>query len=253
MKTQKQAVDYALSMIGKGYDFDGSWGWQCFDTANYYWYYLFGHGLKGDGAIDIPTKNNFKGEATVYKNTPNFLAKPGDVVVFNANYGEGYGHVAIVVSANLNTITVVEQNWNGGGRYMTEVTTKRTHAYDFPMWFIRPKFAKGKSKPSKPVKETKSNGWSKNKHNTYYKKEKATFYNGNEPIQTRIDSPKMKAPKGYKFQPNGYTPYDEVCLSDKHVWIGYNWQGKRYYLPIRKWDGVAPPKHSLGALWGVIK
>ena len=41
-------------------------------------------------------------------------------------------------------------------------------------------------------------------------------------------------------------------LQDKHVWIGYDWKGKRYYLPIRKWDGTPPPSHSVGSLWGTI-
>ena len=47
--TQNEAVKYALSMVGKGYDYDNAYGWQCFDTANYYWHQLFGHGLKGAG------------------------------------------------------------------------------------------------------------------------------------------------------------------------------------------------------------
>src|SRR5699024_3483128 len=136
-----------------GYDYDNAYGWQCFDTANYYWHQLFGHGLKGAGAADIPTHNNFKGEATVYENTKSFLAKPGDLVVFNRNYGGGYGHVSIVVGATLDQLDVVEQNWLGGGLNKTEVTTRRKHNYDFPMWFIRPNF-KAEPKKTTPKKET---------------------------------------------------------------------------------------------------
>ncbi|HAR6122236.1 TPA: hypothetical protein I1677_001922, partial [Staphylococcus pseudintermedius] len=40
---------------------------------------------------------------------------------------------------------------------------------------------------------------------------------------------------------------------DGHVWIGYDWQGQRYYLPIRTWNGIAPPNQGLGDLWGTIK
>ena len=140
-------------MVGKGYDYDNAYGWQCFDTANYYWHQLFGHGLKGNGAADIPTHNDFKGEATVYENTKSFLAKPGDLVIFNRNYGGGYGHVSIVVGATLNQLDVVEQNWLGGGLNKTEVTTRRKHNYDFPMWFIRPNF-KAEPKKTTPKKET---------------------------------------------------------------------------------------------------
>ena len=468
--TQKEAVKYALSMVGKGYDYDNAYGWQCFDTANYYWHQLFGHGLKGAGAADIPTHNNFKGEATVYENTKSFLAKPGDLVVFNRNYGGGYGHVSIVVGATLDQLDVVEQNWLGGGLNKTEVTTRRKHNYDFPMWFIRPNF-KAEPKKTTPKKETakkpakkpatskkkgktlkynrdevkgyslpkrgykpkfvvihndasslsamqyhdslvnaplsrlengiahsyisgntvwqalpegrtawhtanqfgNTNGygievcqsmsasdkdflaseqsafqeaarmlkkwglpvnrntvrlhnefsptqcphrsmklhagytstqrapqsvvnktkdyfisqikayyqgeipkgstvstsnktssntsknvssgkWQKNQYGTWWKKESATFTCGGAEILARIDAPSLQAAEGYWFQPGGYTPYDEVCLRDGYCWIGYNWQGKRYYLPIRTWNGTPPPNHrsGLGPKWGSI-
>ena len=70
-RTKAQALKYAKSLEGKGLDFDNYAGWQCFDVVNYYWNYLFGHGLKGEGAKDIPTWNNFDGEATVIKNVRN--------------------------------------------------------------------------------------------------------------------------------------------------------------------------------------
>ena len=462
--TQKEAVKYALSMVGKGYDYDNAYGWQCFDTANYYWHQLFGHGLKGNGAADIPTHNNFKGEATVHENTKSFLAKPGDLVVFNRNYGGGYGHVSIVVGATLNQLDVVEQNWLGGGLNKTEVTARRKHNYDFPMWFIRPNFKaepkkttpkketakkptskpatskkKGKTlkynrdeikgynmakrgykpkgvvihndagnatamqyrqsllnaplsrlelgiahsyisgnevwqalpegkvawhtanqngntnyygievcqsmgatdkqfleneqsafqeaarmlkkwglpvdrstvklhnefsatqcphrsmqlhagytstqrapqnvvnktkdyfisqikayyqgtipkastvapvKPSKPANQ-KNSGWQKNVHGTWWLKKSGTFTCGGAPILTRINSPSLEVAEGYWFQPGGYTPFDEYCVRDGHVWIGYNWQGVRYYLPIRTASGT-PPNHNVGPLWGVI-
>lgn len=77
--TKKEAVAYVKSQEGKGWDFDNFAGYQCFDSVNYYWYQLFGHGLKGAGAADIPNMNNFKGEATVYNNTPSFKAEEGDI------------------------------------------------------------------------------------------------------------------------------------------------------------------------------
>ena len=462
--TQKEAVKYALGMVGKGYDYDNAYGWQCFDTANYYWHQLFGHGLKGNGAADIPTHNNFKGEATVHENTKSFLAKPGDLVVFNRNYGGGYGHVSIVVGATLQQLDVVEQNWLGGGLNKTEVTARRKHNYDFPMWFIRPNFKaepkkttpkketakkptskpatskkKGKTlkynrdeikgynmakrgykpkgvvihndagnatamqyrqsllnaplsrlelgiahsyisgnevwqalpegkvawhtanqngntnyygievcqsmgatdkqfleneqsafqeaarmlkkwglpvdrstvklhnefsatqcphrsmqlhagytstqrapqnvvnktkdyfisqikayyqgtipkastvapvKPSKPANQ-KNSGWQKNVHGTWWLKKAGNFTCGGAPILTRINSPSLEVAEGYWFQPGGYTPFDEYCVRDGHVWIGYNWQGVRYYLPIRTASGT-PPNHNVGPLWGVI-
>ena len=76
----------------------------------------------------------FTGEA-VYENTLSFLAKPGDVVIFNRNYGEGYGHVGIVISATYNSITILEQNWLV---VLTDTTRSnyKTHTWlRLPMWF----------------------------------------------------------------------------------------------------------------------
>ncbi|MCU7557244.1 CHAP domain-containing protein [Macrococcus capreoli] len=141
--TKSEAVKYARSLIGNGYDFDGYFGWQCFDLVSMYWFRLFQAALDGEGAINIPFSNNFDGKAIVYKNTPEFLAEAGDIVVWGKGFGvdkdgKSWGHTAVVLSANLNMIVVVEQNWEGGGRTLTEKATKRSHPYETEMWFIRP-------------------------------------------------------------------------------------------------------------------
>ncbi|EHJ08453.1 N-acetylmuramoyl-L-alanine amidase [Staphylococcus simiae] len=163
IRTYQQAISYLKSLEGKAWNPDNAYGYQCFDTVNQYWLYLFGHMLKGIGAADIPTWNNFTNEATVYENTLSFQALPGDVVIFNRNYGQGYGHTGIVLSATLNSITILEQNWLGGAYWTPpEVTTRRTHGYDFPMWFIRPFYAKATTvnklvSKATPVKKAKTN------------------------------------------------------------------------------------------------
>lgn len=473
--TKKEAITYINSLEGKGWDFDNAYGWQCFDLANFYWYKLFGHGLKGAGAADIPNVNNFKGEADVYNNTPEFKAQAGDVVVFNRNYGGGYGHVAIVTNGNQDgnymKFVSLDQNWYGGGLAKTEVAQRIVHNYDFPQIFIRPKFksennakksnqsattstAKKKTTAKKkaqkltiskktinynmanrgynpkgivihndagsssgkqyenslanagynrfvngiahaytsegyvweaipdgkiawhtgdgttkgtgnhdfygeevtqsmsasdaqflkneqavfqhaasklkkwklpanrntvrlhmeyvptacphrsmelhtgwdPVKQGRPNqatinklkdyfikqiraymdgkvptatvvkgtsassntkstvagAWKKNSYGTYYMSESARFTCGSSPIAVRTVGPFRSCPLTYWFQPGGYCDYDEVMLQDGLVWIGYDWKGVRYYLPIRTWNGVAPPNHSVGPLWGTI-
>ena len=473
--TKKEAVKYLYSLEGKGWDYDLAFGWQCFDLANKYWHQLFGHGLKGAGAADIPNVNDFKGEATVYNNTTSFKAEEGDVVVFNRNYGGGYGHVAIVTKGNYDgkymKFQSLDQNWFGGGSAKTEVAQRIVHNYDFPMWFIRPHY---KSESAKPVsaqsatktdtkkkttakkkmkklsyirdevkgyrlpnrgykptsitlhndagsvgataeayhrglvnaplsrleagvahsyisgntvyqalpesriawhtanqngnknsygieicqsigasdkvflaneqasfqeaarllnkwglkanrntirlhmefsqtscphrsmklhtgfdpvtqgvpsqatqlklkdyfikqirayqagkvptatvsnktssasntKSTVAGAWKRNSYGTWYMSEKAVFTNGNSPIAVRTVGPFRSCPYAYDFQPGGYTPpYKEVMLQDGHVWISYDWNGKTYYLPIREWNGVAPPNHGVGPLWGTI-
>ena len=472
--TKKEAIKYLYSLEGKGWDYDLAFGWQCFDLANKYWHQLFGHGLKGEGAADIPNVNNFKGEATVYNNTPSFKAEEGDVVVFNRNYGGGYGHVAIVTKGNYDgkymKFQSLDQNWFGGGSAKTEVAQRIVHNYDFPMWFIRPHYKSESSKkvsaqsatktatkkkttakkkmkklsyirdevkgyrlpnrgykptsitlhndagsvgataeayhrglvnaplsrleagvahsyisgntvyqalpesriawhtanqngnknsygieicqsigasdkvflaneqaafqeaarllnkwglkanrntvrlhmefsqtscphrsmklhsgfdpvtqgvPSQATqlklkdyfikqirayqagkvptatvsknsssasntKSTVAGAWKRNSYGTWYMSEKARFTNGNQPIMVRTTGPFRSCPYAYDFQPGGWCDYDEVMLQDGHVWVGYDWQGQRYYLPIRTWNGVAPPNHGVGDLWGSI-
>ncbi len=467
--------------IGTQPNIDGWYGSQCFDEANQGWLRLFNERLKGQGAKDIPFVNDFKGKAVVHQNTPEFIAESGDLVVWGSNYGAGYGHVAWVVEADLNQITVVEANWLGGGwtdgieqpGSGWEKVTKRTHTYDFPMWFIRPiykqegakKTVSGVTKNNRLAQTTKpkakkqapkltyytehvkgyklpqrgykpkfivihndagsasatakayrnglvnasydrlaagiahsyvsgtdvwqaldesqvgwhtanqvgnkdgygievcqsmgadnatflkneqatfqecarllkkwglpanrntirlhnefvstscphrsallhtgfdpvskgampktkqlelkdyfikqirafmngdipvatvsnkssassntvkpiAGAWKRNSYGTYYMAEKARFINGNQPITVRLQGPFTTCPIGYQFQPGGYCDYDEVMLQDGHVWIGYNWQGQRYFLPIRTWNGVTPPNHGVGYLWGQIK
>ena len=471
--TQKEAIKYLYTLEGKGWDYDLAFGWQCFDLANKYWHQLFGHGLKGAGAADIPNVNNFKDEATVYNNTPSFKAEEGDVVVFNRNYGGGYGHVAIVTKGNYDgkymKFQSLDQNWFGGGSAKTEVAQRIVHNYDFPMWFIRPHYksesakkvsaqsatkttTKKKTKAKKKMKKltyirdevkgyrlpnrgykptsitlhndagsvgataeayhrglvnaplsrleggvahsyisgntvyqalpesriawhtanqngnknsygieicqsigasdkvflaneqasfqeaarllnkwglkanrntirlhmefsqtscphrsmklhtgfdpvtqgvpsqaiklklkdyfikqirayqagkvptatvsnktssasntksTVAGAWKRNSYGTWYMSEKARFTNGSQPIMVRTVGPFRSCPYAYDFQPGGWCDYDEVMLQDGHVWIGYDWKGRRYYLPIRTASG-APPNHSVGPLWGKI-
>ena len=112
--------------------------------------------------------------------------------------------------------------------------------------------AKGTSSASN-TKSTVAGAWKRNSYGTWYMSDKAVFTNGNSPIAVRTVGPFRSCPYAYDFQPGGYTPtYKEVMLQDGHVWISYDWQGKTYYLPIRTWNGVAPPNHGVGPLWGTI-
>lgn len=43
-------------------------------------------------------------------NTPINYPHAGDVISWNASFGDGHGHVAVVVAANVNELVVFEQN-----------------------------------------------------------------------------------------------------------------------------------------------
>ena len=109
-----------------------------------------------------------------------------------------------------------------------------------------------KSSASSNTKSTVAGAWKRNNYGTWYMSEKARFTNGNQPIVARTTGPFRSCPVAYNFQPGGWCDYDEVMLQDSLVWIGYTWKNKRYYLPIRNWDGTPPPRHSVGKLWGTI-
>lgn len=151
MRTQNEAIKWLNNSIGKQYDFDGAYGYQCYDYANAYFNYMTGLRLSGMYAKNIHTDNAsvLNNIATVHENTPNFLPLPGDIVIFNGRYGGGCGHVAVVTQATLNSFEVIEQNWQGGGyvngRPGWETATRRWHQYDNPMWFIRLNYAGQKS------------------------------------------------------------------------------------------------------------
>ncbi|HHO1182440.1 TPA: CHAP domain-containing protein, partial [Staphylococcus aureus] len=140
--SNSSTLNYLKTLENRGWDFDGSYGWQCFDLVNVYWNHLYGHGLKGYGAKDIPYANNFNSEAKIYHNTPTFKAEPGDLVVFSGRFGGGYGHTAIVLNGDydgkLMKFQSLDQNWNNGGWRKAEVAHKVVHNYENDMIFIRP-------------------------------------------------------------------------------------------------------------------
>lgn len=99
--------------------------------------------------------------------------------------------------------------------------------------------------------------WEQNKYGTWWKKEQATFYNGNEGIEARKVGPYTHLPSaGILAAGAPGIKYEEVILADGHVWIGYIlYDGTWEYLPVRAWNGIAPgsPGYAVGPLWGTIK
>ena len=65
-------------------------------------------------------------------NTPENFPRPGSIIVWNDVWGEGYGHTGVIVSANVNTFDVLEQNDGDGG-----LTHVGTHDYaNIIGWFF---------------------------------------------------------------------------------------------------------------------
>ncbi|WMZ84827.1 SH3 domain-containing protein [Staphylococcus pseudintermedius] len=120
---------------------------------------------------------------------------------------------------------------------------------------IKQEDVKQEVKQQEKKQVVKKTDWNKNKYGTWWKNEQATFKNGNEEIQVWTEGPfRIKGNEAGKLQPGTTINYDEVMLQDGHVWVGYDsFEGERLYLPVREWNGVAPPNHGLGELWGTVK
>lgn len=120
---------------GQQVDLDGFPTWQpyqCFDLANK-WSLTRGYSrFTGLYASDIYGQQS--GNYTWIANSPSIMPQPGDVVVWNRNYGNGFGHVAIATGdGNTTWFNSLDQNWNAPRCVITR------HSYDGVIGWGRPK------------------------------------------------------------------------------------------------------------------
>ncbi len=121
MLTHKQ---FLTKYLGRFVDYDGKWGNQCVDLIRFYIREVFGR----EAYVVLPGAptakqiyTNFTGNAFFKKvaNTPNNMPKQGDLVFFKTSVWFPFlyfsaGHTAVVDSANLYSMIVVEQNYPTG-------------------------------------------------------------------------------------------------------------------------------------------
>lgn len=120
---------------------------------------------------------------------------------------------------------------------------------------VTEKYIEKEVKKEKSKQEVLPTGWKKNKHKTYYKAQKGSFINGNQPIQARYVGPfRLRNNEAGDLPPNTKIEYNEVMLQDKHVWVGYDsYEDERIYLPVGTWNGKKPPKNKIKQVWGTLK
>lgn len=121
---------FVTKWLGNKADFDGSYGGQCVDLFRFYVKEVLNLPQPKSvvGAADFWTNyssdpalfNNF----TKIANTPEFIPQPGDVMLWTRRAGGGFGHVAIVLSADVNSFTSLDQNWP-----TLSLVTKTKHDY----------------------------------------------------------------------------------------------------------------------------
>lgn len=245
MKTLKQAQQWIHDHTGKGVDFDGQFGYQCMDLAVSYLYYVTDGAVRMWGNAKDSINNDFKGLATVYRNTPQFKPKSGDIAVYTSGSYAQYGHIQVVINGNLNYYKCLEQNWNNMGATFREVATVRTHYYDGVTHFIRPHFKRAGHQPKTEFK------WSG----------KFTASKSNkQPIRVRT-SPSLKAgvvDKGSWIYPNQYVPFDRIYKRDGMWWLGFHYvqkgaSPKRFFMAVGKIEDKQEKILNEKHLWGKLE
>lgn len=128
--------EFKTKWLGKGIDFDGSYGNQCMDVYRQYVKEVLGYpqspgvtGAKDVWNTYLPTYFDR------IANSPTGVPKQGDIVIWGM---APYGHIAICDSATTTTVTCFEQNWtelDGSG-----VTEIRKHTnYNNVLGWLKPK------------------------------------------------------------------------------------------------------------------
>ncbi len=180
--------------LGKAQDYDGVAGCQCIDLIKYYLDEVFDikPGAWGDAHAYYdnfnniaPLKNNF----TRIANTPSFVPKKGDIMVWSGSLSSGgWGHVALCTGeGTTNYFYSYDNNWTGNH----DATAKIKHNYNYVLGVLRPK---DQSKVTgKTTNSTSTSSTTNYSLSTPAKGIDVSTYQGNN-----IDFNKVKA-AGYDF------------------------------------------------------
>ena len=111
--------DFKNTWIGNTIEVAGDPKNQCVDLVNGYLRDVKEIGIIRGDAKDFP-QNAPLANFQYFKNTLTYIPPEGAIGVWNGNVGNGKGHLAIVLKANLLTFTSLDQNWPTGAP-VTEV------------------------------------------------------------------------------------------------------------------------------------
>lgn len=131
--------EFVRAYNGKPTDYDGAYGAQCVDLIKAYLNKVFGikPGSWGNAKyywLNFSKHSELTKNFTKIENTPSFVPKKGDIMVWNGNVGGGCGHVAICTGeGNTSEFYSYDQNWNGKEMH------KVKHDYDDVYGVLRPK------------------------------------------------------------------------------------------------------------------
>ena len=127
--------DFVKKYDGKQVEVAGSIGAenQCVDLVNLYIRDMWGKKIiEWTNAKDFPSKL-YDGYEYI-KNTPDGVPNRGDVIVWGSGAGGGYGHIAIVLEATVNSFKSFDQNWS-----TKEYCKIENHRYNNVIGWFHPK------------------------------------------------------------------------------------------------------------------
>lgn len=132
--------------MGQPVDWDKALGAQCVDLFRFYVNEVLGlkQTPRVEGAKDIWSTASDEDFEKI-KNTPSGVPQTGDIVIWDKNEGGGYGHVGIVVDANVMSFRSFDQNYPKG--YPARIVE---HNYDNVIGWLRSK----KGNQAQPVSAT---------------------------------------------------------------------------------------------------
>lgn len=133
--------EFVKKFLGKKTDYDKACGVQCVDLAKQYLYSVFGikAGSWGNAKyywLNFNIHSALTSNFTKIKNTPDFVPKKGDIVVWSGDISSknDCGHIAIATGeGNTSYFYSYDQNW--GSKEMKKVK----HSYKAVYGVLRPK------------------------------------------------------------------------------------------------------------------
>ena len=132
--SRDSAINWVNSLNGQGIDFDGVYGNQCVDLIKAYYNYLGVSPVYGN-ACDYAYNELPLGWQRI-QNYYDFVPEPGDIAIWGPSSTSPYGHVAIVLSADMYNMTSMDQNY---GSSYCKLTTHYNYYRNF-YGVIRPNF-----------------------------------------------------------------------------------------------------------------